>query len=387
MANNQRIRATVPTIQFLKNRGARSIILISHLDRPNGKIVSSLSLSPVADELAGLLDESVAFLDDCVGEKVESFCSKLVDGSIVLLENLRFHLEEEGCVKLDNGTKKKAKEEDIVAFRSALTSLGDVYVNDAFGAIHRAHSSIVGISLDPRVAGLLVEKELEYFSKVLSSPEKIHLAILGGAKVSDKIQLIKNLLPKVKKLAIGGGMAFTFLKALYNMDIGKSLFDAAGAETAKSIVEEAKRLGVELILPTDFVTGNALSESASIGMTTVDLGIPKDMMGLDFGPKSIAALVSVITQSKSVLWNGPIGVFEISHFAKGTRAIVDAMVEATKKGAITIVGGGDSGAAVVKWNAEEKLSHVSTGGGASLELLEGKVLPGIAALTDKPNHE
>ncbi|PJF18178.1 Phosphoglycerate kinase [Paramicrosporidium saccamoebae] len=381
VANNQRIAATLPTLDYLLKGNVKCIVLLSHLGRPDGVRVEKLSLKPVAAELERLLKRPITFLDDCVGSSVERVCAEADGGKIILLENLRFHLEEEGTVKRKDGTHT-ADESEIKQFRASLTKLGDICVNDAFGVVHRAHSSVTGIEL-PRVAGLLLSKELEYFSKVLESPDGIDLAIVGGAKVTDKIPLIKNLLPKVKQLAVGGAMAFTFLKTLHGMDIGKSLYDEEGAALVPAIMKDADRLGVKMILPVDFVTGTDLRESARVGSATMKDGIPADMMGLDNGPLSTQSLVEAIGTAKSILWNGPVGVFEVSHFAAGTKAVLQALAEATKRGAVTIVGGGDSGAAAAKWDFEDKLSHVSTGGGASLELLEGRELPGISALSNK----
>ena len=378
VADNGRIVATLPTIKCIVEGGAKSLVLMSHLGRPDGLRDEKLSLKPVATELERLLGTKVEFLSDCVGDKIETACRDAK--GIVLLENLRFHVEEEGAVKRD-GKKICATPGEIAAFRASLSKLGDIYVNDAFGAAHRAHSSIVGVDLTPKVAGLLLAKELQYFDQVLGTG--IGLAILGGSKVSDKIQLISNLLPKVKTLAIGGAMAFTFVKVLDGMEIGKSLFDESGAQLVPRIMEQARELGVKILLPTDFVTGSKFAADAHVGGATVEDGIPADMIGLDIGPQSTAAIIHQIADAQSILWNGPVGVFELEPFSRGTRQVVDALVTATKRGATTIVGGGDSGAAVAKFHAEGKLSHVSTGGGASLELLEGKTLPGIAALTDK----
>jgi phosphoglycerate kinase len=330
-------------------------------------------MAPVAKELEKLLSRPVTFLSDCVGPEVEKACAKLAAGSVVLLENLRFHKEEEG---------KGASKEAIAAFSASLTKLGDVYVNDAFGTAHRAHASMVGVDLK-RAAGLLVQKELDYFGKALSNPERPFLAILGGAKVADKIQLIENLLDKVNIMIIGGGMAYTFKKIVYGMEIGKSLYDAEGAKIVEGLVAKAKAKGVELVFPEDYVTGDKFSEDSSVGAADDASGIPADLEGFDCGPKSRAKFAAAIKKSKTIVWNGPVGVFEFDIFAQGTKAVADAVVEATKNGAISIIGGGDTATAAMKYGIEDKVSHVSTGGGASLELLEGKNLPGVAALTDK----
>ncbi|KAF9977651.1 phosphoglycerate kinase [Actinomortierella ambigua] len=383
ISNNARIVAALPTIQYALDNGAASVVLMSHLGRPDGKRVEKFSLKPVAEELSKLLKKDVEFLDDCVGEKVEHACADAKDGKVILLENLRFHIEEEGKVKSKDGTVTKASEEDVKTFRASLTKLGDVYVNDAFGTAHRAHSSMVGVDLPIRAAGLLMKKELQFFAKVLEHPEKPFLAILGGAKVSDKIQLINNLLDKVDSMIIGGGMAFTFKKTLENVAIGKSLYDEDGSKLVKKIVDDAKAKGVKLYFPVDYIAGDNFSADAKTQYVTDETGIPDGWMGLDCGEKSNVKFAEVIADSKTILWNGPAGVFEFDAFASGTKALLDAVVAATAKGAVSIVGGGDTATAAAKWKAEEKISHVSTGGGASLELLEGKALPGVVNLSDR----
>jgi phosphoglycerate kinase len=384
VANNQRITATLPTLRYLLDHGAHSLVLISHLGRPDGKPVAKYSLKPVAMELERLLARPVIFLNDCVGEAVEAACANPPAGSIILLENLRFHPEEEGSFKSEDGSKQKADPTALTAFRESLSRLGDVYVNDAFGTMHRAHSSITGITADPRLAGLLVQKELKAFSALLESSEPIDVAILGGAKVADKLQLILHLLARVRTLIIGGGMAFSLLKAREGMEIGASLWDAEGAALAPKIWEEAEARGVNIMLPDDFIAADGFREDAPTRTVTKAEGIPEGWMGLDIGPASSARFASTVRNARSVVWNGPMGVFEWPAFASGTRAVLEAMLEATKvNGALTIVGGGDSATAVAKWGALEGLSHVSTGGGASIELLEGRELPGITALSCK----
>ncbi|KAF8977352.1 phosphoglycerate kinase [Entomortierella lignicola] len=383
ISNNARIVAAIPTIKYALEHGATSVILMSHLGRPDGKKVEKYSLAPVATELSKLLKKDVEFLDDCVGEKVEAACLSAKDGKVILLENLRFHIEEEGKVKDKEGNVTKASEKDVAKFRESLTKLGQVYVNDAFGTAHRAHSSVVGIDLPTRAAGLLMKKELQFFAQVLEEPKKPFLAILGGAKVSDKIQLIENLMDKVDAMIIGGGMAFTFKKTLDNVKIGNSLFDKDGAEIVGKLVETAKAKNVKLYLPVDYITGDSFSANAKTGYATDETGIPDGWLGLDCGEKSNAIFKEAILNSKTILWNGPAGVFEFDAFANGTKAALDAVVEATKNGATSIVGGGDTATAVAKWGKEDAISHVSTGGGASLELLEGKNLPGVANLSVK----
>lgn len=383
ITNNQRIVASLPTIQYVLDKGAKSVVLMSHLGRPDGKVFEKYSLKPVSVELEKLLGKPVKFLDDCVGDAVEEACKDPTDGSIILLENLRFHLEEEGSCKLPHGTKQKADPAKVDAFRASLSRLGDVYVNDAFGTVHRAHSSIVGIALEPRLAGLLVKKELKAFSRLLESPDRIDVAILGGSKVSDKIQLILHLLPKINTLIIGGGMAFTLLKVKNGMEIGSSLFDEAGAALVGQIYEAADKQNVGILLPDDFIIGDGFKADANTEIVTVNEGTPDGWMGLDIGPSSSHRFASKISSAKSIIWNGPMGVFEWDAFASGTKSVLDAMLVATRNGALTIVGGGDSATAVAKWNSEQGLTHVSTGGGASIELLEGRVLPGIAALSSQ----
>ncbi|KAK9470588.1 phosphoglycerate kinase [Dipodascopsis tothii] len=382
ITNNQRIVAALPSIKYAIEKDAKAIILASHLGRPDGKVTEKYSLKPVSSELSKLLNKPVTFLDDCVGEKVESYVAKATGGEVILLENLRFHAEEEGSYKVD-GKKVKVDTQKIEAFRKSLTSLADVYVNDAFGTAHRAHSSMVGFEVPQKASGFLVKKELEFFAKALEKPDHPFLAILGGAKVSDKIQLIDNLIPKVDALIIGGGMAFTFKKALENVKIGASLFDEEGAKIVGEVLEKAKANGVKVVLPVDYVTGSKFSKDAEVGYATDETGIPDGWLGLDIGEKSAELFVDTIKSAKTILWNGPPGVFEFDSFSKGTKAVLDAAVGAAQSGSTVIVGGGDTATVAKKWGVEDKLSHVSTGGGASLELLEGKILPGVAALSDK----
>jgi len=373
ITNNARIVAALPTIEYALEEGA-SVVLMSHLGRPVGAPDPEFTLAPVAVELERLLDRPVKFLNDCVGPEVEAACAHLEPGAVVLLENLRFHPEEEG---------KKVKPEAVAAFCASLTKLGDVYVNDAFGTAHRPHASMVGVKLPLRAAGMLMQKELEYFGKALESPERPFLGILGGAKVADKIQLIENLLDKVDAMIIGGGMAYTFLKTLDGMEIGNSIFDKEGAKIVAGIVEKAKAKGTKLVFPSDFVTADKFAADANTGTATVESGIPAGWEGLDCGPKSCKAFAEVIASSKTIVWNGPVGVFEFEKFVTGTKAVADAVVAATEAGATTIIGGGDTATAAANFDIEDKVSHVSTGGGASLELLEGKNLPGVAALSDR----
>ncbi len=383
ITNTARIAAALPSIKFALEKGA-SVVLMSHLGRPDGQKVAKFSLKPVAAELEKLLGKPVTFLDDCVGPAVEAACAKLAPGRVVLLENLRFHLEEEGKVKIKNAdgteTKLKAEPAKEAAFRASLSKLGDVFVNDAFGTAHRAHSSMVGVALKEKAAGFLMEAELKAFAKVLDNPDRPLLAILGGAKIADKIPLINNLLDKANKLIIGGGMAYTFHKVNRGMKIGSSLFDKTGAEIVAELEAKAKARGVELIFPVDFVCGDKFGPDANTQPATLESGIPDGWEGMDAGPKSIALYRAAILASKTIVWNGPPGVFEFEKFAGATKAMADAISEATANGATTVVGGGDTATAAKKFKVADKVTHCSTGGGASLEFLEGKVLPGVAFL-------
>jgi len=382
ITNNARIVAALPSIKYALEKNSKSVVLCSHLGRPDGKRNEKFTLKPVAEELQKLLGRDVLFLNDCIGPEVESACADPTPGTIILLENLRFHIEEEGKGVDDAGNKIKADPAKIKSFRESLAKLGDVYVNDAFGTAHRAHSSMVGEGYGQRASGFLLKKELTYFSKALDNPEHPFLAILGGAKVADKIQLIENMLDKVDEMIIGGGMAFTFRKVLDNMAIGTSLYDENGAKIVPKLMEKAKNNNVKIHLPIDFITADKFAPDAAVGAATVEEGIPENWMGLDAGPKSIELFKEVVGRASTIVWNGPAGVFEFDNFANGTKALMDAVVSKTDSGGITIIGGGDTATCCAKWGTEDKVSHVSTGGGASLELLEGKELPGVAALTD-----
>jgi len=383
ITSTQRIDATLPTIEYALKKGAKSVVLMSHLGRPDGQVQKSSSLAPVVDVLKEKLKKDVTFLNDCVGPEVEKACADPANGSVILLENLRFHVEEEGSGVDKDGKKVKASEENVKKFRESLSKLGDVYVNDAFGTAHRAHSSVVGVQLEQRAAGYLMKKELDYFAKALEEPKRPFLAILGGAKVSDKIKLIINLLDKVDEMIIGGGMAFTFKRYLNDVKIGSSLFEESAKQTVQEIVEKAKQKNVKLHFPVDYITGDKFKEDAKTGTATDKDGIPDGWMGLDVGAESNKEFKDAISRAKTIVWNGPAGVFEWKAFESGTKSMLDAVVQATKDGAVTIIGGGDTATAVAKFGAEDKVSHVSTGGGASLELLEGKELPGATALSSE----
>jgi phosphoglycerate kinase len=372
ITDDTRIRETILTIEYALRRKAR-VILCSHLGRPKGKVVPSMSLRPVVDRLRELLDhvlgddENVAFSPDCVGDIAQEMTANLEAGQPLLLENLRFHPEEE---------------KNDPAFAKQLASLCDVYINDAFGSAHRAHASTEGIThfVPVSAAGLLMEKELTYLSKAVSDPIKPFVAIIGGAKVSDKIGVIDSLLDRVTTLIIGGGMAYTFLNAR-GQTTGKSLVEADKIDIAKAALDQAEKKGVKLLLPIDHVLADKFAADAKTELFSGDGPFPADWMGLDIGPASIDLFNKEISDAITIVWNGPMGVFEMPAFAKGTNAIAKAV--AANHDATSIVGGGDSVAAVQKSGVADKISHISTGGGASLEFLEGKTLPGVAALTDK----
>lgn len=371
------------SMYVIRELEAKAIILMSHLGRPDGKPNFKYSLKPITVKVSELLGKHVKFLSDCVGAETEKAVAEAINGQVFLLENLRFHIEEEGKGTNEKGEKVKADKTAIDAFRASLTRLADVYINDAFGTAHRAHSSMVGVQLEQRASGFLMKKELDFFAKALESPDRPFLSILGGAKVSDKIQLIENVLEKVNILIICGGMAFTFKKILENVKIGNSLFDEPGSQKVAELVEKAKKNNVELVLPVDYLTADKFDKDAQVGEASDSEGIPDGWMGLDAGLKSRKLFADAIAKSKLILWNGPAGVFEFPNFAGGSKAMLDACLEAEKKGATVIVGGGDTATVVANYNAEDGISHCSTGGGASVELLEGKALPGVVALSDK----
>ncbi len=379
--NDKRLRAALPSIKYVLGKGA-SLVLMSHLGRPNGQRVEKLSLAPVAERLSELLGKPVKLQGDCVGPEVEKACAALRPGEVALLENLRFHVEEEGKAKGPDGSKVKADPEAVEAFRASLTKLGDVYVNDAFGTAHRAHSSMIGVDLPQRAAGYLMKKELDFLGDAVESPARPFVAIIGGAKVSGKIDVIESLLPKVDTLIVGGGMAYTFYKA-QGKEIGGSLVENDRLDMARALLE--KDAG-KLLLPLDTVVTDTFDfDARKVGaLKTVPWdGIGKDDIGVDIGEKTSAKFVEIVKHARTVVWNGPMGVFEIAETAKGTLAIAQALAEATAAGAVTIVGGGDSVAAIEKNGLADKVSHVSTGGGASLEFLEGKELPGVDCLSNK----
>lgn len=364
VANDRRIRASLPTIQYLLDKGA-SVVVTSHLGRPKGERKPEMSLAPVARRMAELLGREVAMAPDCIGAEVEAMARALKPGQILMLENLRFH---------------KAEEKNDPEFCHALASLADLYVSDAFGTVHRAHASTEGITrhLKPCVAGFLIAKELKYLGQALAEPQRPMLAILGGAKVGSKIGVITNLMKQVDTIVIGGGMSFTFLKAR-GYEIGTSLFDAETFETSRQILAEAAKCGIKFMLPLDVVVADKFDAAAATQVVDAK-AIPSGWMGMDAGPKTIEAIEAEISRSRTIIWNGPVGVFEMPPFAKGTEAIARALATSD---AVTILGGGETAAAAEQFGVDERMTHVSTGGGASLEFMEGKVLPGIAALDDK----
>ena len=378
----KRIVSTLPSINYLLDQGAKSVILMSHMGRPKGSKQMQFSLGQIQPAVSDLLGKNVQFVPDCVGADTAKACGESKNGEVLLLENMRFYTEEEGKGEI-NGQKVKASEAEIAAFRKQLTGYGDIYVNDAFGTAHRAHSSMVGVDVETRAAGFLLKKELEYFSKVLEGPAKPLTVVMGGAKVKDKIQLIYNMLDIVDEMIIGGGMAFTFDKVINGTNIGSSLYDEEGAKTVPDIMKKAAEKGVKIHLPTDYVCADKFAEDAKTCIRTNSEGIDDGWLGLDVGPKTIAANAEVIRRSKTIFWNGPQGVFEIPAFASGSLSMLDEIIDATSKGAVSVAGGGDTVALLKKVpGAAENLSQVSTGGGASLELVEGKQLPGVVALSE-----
>jgi phosphoglycerate kinase len=367
ITDDNRITSTLPTIKKIISDGGMAI-LMSHLGRPKGKPNPKYSLKPVAVRLSQLLGKEVKLAPDCIGDQVKAMVNAMKPGDVILLENLRFHEEEE---------------KNNPDFAKQLAELGDVYVNDAFGSAHRAHASTEGLTkfMSVSVAGYLMQKELDYLGGAIENPKRPYLAILGGAKISGKIDVIMNLFDKVDSMIIGGGMAYTFYKA-QGMEIGSSLLEAEKIDLAKQVLEKAKTSKMKLLFPVDVVVAKEFNNDSPSEIVSINK-MPSDKMGLDIGPESIKLFREEILKSKTIVWNGPMGVFEMDNFAKGTDAVAAALVEATAKGAITVIGGGDSAAAIAKAGLADKVSHVSTGGGASLEFLEGKILPGVAALTDK----
>ncbi len=368
VADDTRITATLPTLHMLREAGAR-VVLLSHFGRPKGKPVPAMSLRPVAEQLAGVLGSEVRFVGSTVGAEAKAAAGEMADGDVVLLENTRFLPGEE------------ANDDELAR---QLADLGDVYVNDAFGAAHRAHASTAGVAEvlrgmgKPAVAGLLMQRELDYLGGALAAPERPFVAVLGGAKISGKIEVIEHLLPKVDRLLIGGAMANTFFRALGH-DTGASLVEEERVDLARTLLDRA---GAKLVLPSDAIVAREVQPGEEIRVVSRE-SIPENFRALDIGPQTVAEFSGELESARTILWNGPMGVAEIPDFARGTEAVAEAIAAASDRGAVTIVGGGDSAAAVAALNLAERMSHVSTGGGASLEFLEGKTLPGVAALTDR----
>lgn len=363
ITDDTRIRATLPTIKYILEHGVKKLVLISHLGRPDGKVVVKFSLKPVAIRLKELLGKDVLFLNECIGQDIKKSIASSEE-RVVLLENLRFHAEEEG---------------NEANFAKELASLGEVFVNDAFGTAHRAHASTEGVThFLKSAAGFLLEKEIQYLGGAVENPAKPFMVILGGAKVSDKIGMIENLLPKADAIIVGGGMAYTFLKA-QGKTIGNSKLEKEKLDLAKSILSQAKNLNKEILLPLDNVIVDTIDPNAKTEICGED--IPEGKIAVDIGPKTIKLFEDKLKSAKTIVWNGPLGIFEMPAFSKGTEEVAKFIANLK---CTSIIGGGDTAAAIVKFNLEDKMTHISTGGGASLEYLEGKVLPGVAALTDRP---
>jgi len=387
--DDSRITATIPTIKYILDKKPKCVVLICHLGRPGGKFkLEDFSLQVVAPALEKHIGTPVTFIPGkTVGPTVEKAVTNCKSGSVFLLENLRFHIEETGKGVTGQGKKVKADPQSVNRFRKGLSALGDVFVMEAFGAAHRPHSSIVGVDIPQRVAGLLMKKELDVYQEVLGEPKRPFLSIIGGSKVSDKIKVIENMLNLVDEMVIGGGMAYTFKKVIDGVDIGGSLFDKEGAKIVNKIMEAAKKKGVKMHFPVDHIVADKFDKDANTKVVTDKEGVPDKWLALDVGPRSQEIFTEVISRANTILWNGPLGVFEYEKFAGGTKTAMNDLVAATRRGAITVIGGGDTGSASKKYLVDEKpvselITHCSTGGGSSLVLMEGKALPGVSSLSD-----
>lgn len=388
--DDSRIKISINTIKYVLAKKAQCVVLIAHLGRPGGDYDrKTFTLFPVVEVLSRYLPGTkVHFLDDCIGPKIEEAIENAEAGTVFMCENLRFHIEETGSGIHQDGQQIIASPEDVTKFREGLSRLGDIFVFEAFGAAHRNHSSVIGISIPQRVAGLSMQREINVYAEVLSRPERPFLAIIGGSKVSDKIDVIENLFNLVDEIIIGGGMAYTFKKTLEGVDIGGSLFDKEGAMRVAKLIKKAQDNGVTVHLPVDHIIADNFSAEATIGITDDSKGIPDGWMALDAGPRSKETFSKVIARAKTVLWNGPLGVHELGPFASGTLSVMNDLVTATNAGAVTVIGGGGTGAAshrmyVGRGPVATQVTHVSSGGGSSLVLMEGKMLPGVQALADR----
>lgn len=380
VSNDKRIRASLDSINYCIEQGAKSVTLLSHLGRPDGQVNAEFSLAPVAEALQARLNKPVQFLNESWSNEVRDSVYAAKNGQVTLLENVRFHIEEEGKVKGLDGKSIKADPAKVKQFAEYLSDLGQIYVNDAFGCCHRAHTSIVGSTVSQRAAGFLVKKELEAFSKILENPERPLTAILGGAKVADKIPIVMNLLDKVDNMVITGAMAFTFLNAIKGTNIGSSLFEAASVDVCRQVAAKAAEKGVKLYLPRDFVTASKIEAGQQTGYSTAEQGISG--IAVDLGQKSVEEINTLVKNSKTVFLNGSNGIFEIPEFASGSKSLIEAVMSATAAGTTTIIGGGDTLNLIKLFGDEKKVSHCSTGGGASLELISGIELPGIKHLSN-----
>lgn len=380
ITNNKRIVETIDTLKDILAKNPTALTIMSHMGRPKGQVVEKQSLKPVAIELEKLLDRKVTFIEDCVGSQARVAVDNAKDGEVILLENLRFYPEEEGKGLDELGEMVEADPKDVTIFRNTLSSFGDIFINDAFGTCHRAHSSMVGVDCGIKAAGYLLERELRYFDKALQKPERPLLVVMGGAKVEDKILAIMNLMEKADDIIIGSAMAYPFLKVLHNMDFGKSLYNPESEPLVFPVLKKATATGCVLHFPKDFVCGDSFSNDANLYNTNREDGMADDWIGMDHGPTTCKLFEKIVHRAKTIIWNGPQGVFEFKKFAVGSEHMANAIADRTSMGAQSIVGGGDSVSLIENMGNSKRYSHLSTGGGACQELMEGKALPGIMAL-------